>query len=55
MEQAHEGKARVAEEASDEAGAEAGWEAKVLVWAENVYAPIAAIGQLTKQARPVTR
>ena len=55
MEQAHEGKVRVPEEASDEAGPEAGWEAKVSVWAENAYAPIAVIEQLTKEARPVTR
>lgn len=55
MEQAREGKARVPEEASDEAAAEAGWEAKVSVWAENAYAPIVATGQLIKEARPVTR
>ena len=55
MEQAHEGKARVPEEASGEAAAEAGWEAKVSAWAENAYAPIVAIGQLIKEARPATR
>jgi hypothetical protein len=55
MEQAREGKARVPVEASDEAAAEAGWEAKVSVWAENAYAPIVATGQLTNEARPVTR
>ena len=55
MEQAHEGKARVAEEASDEAVAEVGWAAKASVWAENAYAPIAAREQPTKEARPVPR
>jgi hypothetical protein len=55
MEQAREGKARVAEEASDEAVAKVGWAAKASVWAENAYAPIVAIEQLTKEARPVTR
>jgi hypothetical protein len=55
MEQAREGKARVPEEASDEAAAEAGWEAKVSVWAENAYAPIAVIEQLTKEARPAMK
>jgi hypothetical protein len=54
-EQAHEGKARVPEEALDEAAAEAGWEAKVSVWEENAYALIVATGQLTNEARPVTR
>jgi hypothetical protein len=55
MEQVHEGKARVVEEASDEAVAKVGWAAKVSVWAENAYVPIAAIEQLTKEARPATR
>jgi hypothetical protein len=55
MEQAHEGKAQVAEEASDEVVAKVGWAAKVSAWAENAYVPIAAIEQPTKEARPVTR
>jgi hypothetical protein len=55
MGQAREGKAREPAGASDGAAVVEGWEAVELVWVENVYAPIAAIGQLTKQARPVTR
>jgi hypothetical protein len=55
MEQAREGKARAPAGASDGAAVVEGWEAVELVWVVNVYAPIAAIGQLTKQARPVTR
>ena len=55
MEQAHEGKARERAEVWEEAAAEAGWEAKVSVWAENASAPIVVIERLTKEARPVMR
>jgi len=55
MEQAHEGKAREPEEASDEVAVEAGWEDKVSVRAENAYAPTVVTGLAIRQARPVTR
>ena len=38
-----------------EAAVAAGWEAVAWVSAENAYAQIAGIQQLTKEVRPVTR
>jgi hypothetical protein len=55
MAQGHEVKAREPAGASDGAAVVEGWAAKVSVWAENAYAPIAATGQLTKEGHRVTR
>ena len=41
--------------ASDEVVVVAGWVAVASVWEENAPAPIAAIGQLTKEVLPAMR